>query len=159
MAFSKPKHNFNLSVVLTEQYFNLVYHKYGIPIPEDASWKELPSLNGHTRIFQEVPNMLFEIADLFEDARVEELVKKCQRLQLNSGNLYAQFNGTITTLLDKGLTWGKVVVFFAFAVSFAIHLCTNDMSDLAARVCRWAADILQNRLQPWIDENGGWVSQ
>ena len=160
MAFSKPKHNFNLdlSVVLTQHYFNLVYQKYGTPIPEDASWKELPSLNGHARILQEVSNMLFEVADMFEDARVEELVKKCERLNLNSGNLYAQFNATITTLLDNGLSWGKVVVFFSFAVSFAIYLCTNDMSDLAARVCVWAAQILQSRLQPWIEENGGWVS-
>ena len=161
MALSKLKPNFNLSVVLTEQYFHLVYQKYGTPYPEDASWKEvkeLPSLNGHTRTFQEVPNMLFEIADLFEDARVEEMVKKCERLRLNSGNIYAQFTGTITTLLDNGLTWGKVVVFFSFAVSFAIYLCTHDMSHLAARVCVWAAQVLQNRLQPWIDENGGWVS-
>lgn len=161
MALSKLKYDLNLSVVLTEQYFYLVYKKYGIPFPEDASWKEvkeLPSLNGHTRTFQEVPSMLFEIADLFEEARVEELVKKCQRLHLTSGNLYSQFNGTITALLDNGLTWGKVVVFFSFAVSFAIYLCTNDMSQLAARVCVWAAQILQNRLQPWIDENGGWVS-
>ena len=160
MALSKLKHNFNLSVVLTEQYFNLVYRKYGTPFPEDASWKDvkLPSLNGHTQTFQEVPNMLFEIADMFEDARVEELVKKCEKLHLNSGNIYAQFTGTITTLLDNGLTWGKVVVFFSFAVSFAIFLCTNEMSHLAARVCVWAAQVLQNRLQPWIDENGGWVS-
>lgn len=147
-------------MVLTERYFNLVYLKYGIPFPEDAAWKEVEivSANGYTRLLQEVPNMLFEIADLFEDARVEELVKKCERLRLHSGNIYSEFTGTISTLLDNGLTWGKVVVFFSFAVSFAIYLCTNDMSHLAARVCVWAAQVLQNRLQPWINENGGWVS-
>ena len=155
------KETINLYDVLVGRYFYIVYQKYGTPIPEDAFWKEMdkvPSHNGYTRVLQDVPNMLFEIADLFEDARVEELVKKCDRLQLNSGNLYAQFNGTITTLLDSGLSWGKVVVFFAFAVSFAIYLCTNEMSHLAARVCIWAARILENRLQPWIEVNGGWVS-
>jgi len=159
MALSKLK-SLNISVVLTEQYFNLVYLKYGIPFPEDATWKEVEnvSLNGHTRILQEVPNILFEIADLFEDARVEELVKKCERLRLHSGNLYSEFNGTISTLLDNEITWGKVVVFFAFAVSFSIYLCTNEMSHLAARVCDWAAQALQSRLQPWINTNGGWVS-
>lgn len=164
MASSMPK-SINLSqavsVALTEKYFCIVYEKYGIPIPEGASWDkwdEVSSLNGHTRIFQEVPNILFEIADLFEDARVEVLVKKCERLRLNSGNLHAQFISTITTLLDNEITWGKIVVFFAFAVSFAIYLCTNEMSHLAARVCVWAAQVLQDRLQPWMDENGGWVS-
>ena len=154
------KHKCDFSDALTEQYFHLVYKKYGIPFPDDASWKEvkIPSLNGHTKMFNEIPNMLFDIADMFEDARVEELVKKCERLQLNSGNLYAQFNGTITVLLDKELTWGKVVVFFAFAVSFAIYLCTNDKSHLSARVCGWAAHVLRSRLLPWIDANGGWVS-
>ena len=148
------------SIVITERYFCLVFTKYGIPIPEDASWKEMKkpaSANGHWRTLQEVPNMLFEIADLFEDARVEELVKKCERLRLNSGNLYGQFIGTITTLLDDGLTWGKVIVFFSFSVSYTIYLCTNEMSHLAARVGRWAAQVLQDRLVPWIVENGGWV--
>ena len=149
------------SAALTERYFYIVFHKYGTAFPEGASWKEMdkvPQLNGHTRIFQEVPNMLFEIADLFENARVEELVKKCERLHLNSGNLYSNFTETISVLLDDGLTWGKVVMFFSFAVSFAIYLCINEMSHLAGRVCVWTAQDLQNRLQPWIDVNGGWVS-
>ena len=104
--------------------------------------------------------MLFEIADLFENTRVEELVKKCGKLHLNSGNLYSHFTKTISTLLDDGITWGKVVMFFSFAVSFAIYLCTNGMSHLAGRVCVWTAQHLQNRIhcQAWIDVNGGWVS-
>ena len=151
----------NLSVTLTERYFYMIFQKYGIAIPEDASWKhmdEILQLNDHTRIMEEVPNMLFEITDLFENVRVEELVKKCERLHLNSGNLYSHFTKTISTLLDNGLTWGKIVVFFSFAVSFAIYLCTNEMSHLAGRVCVWTAQDLQSRIQPWIDVNGGWVS-
>ena len=161
MALSKPK-CVNLSVALTERYFRMVFQKYGITFPEDASSKELKkvlsSLDGHSRVLQEVPSLLFEIADLFENARVEELVKKCERLRLNSGNLYNHFTETISTLLDDGITWGKVVMFFSFAVSFAIYLCTNEMSHLAGRVCVWTAQDLQNRIQPWIDVNGGWVS-
>ena len=161
MALSKPR---NLSVVMTERYFYIVFEKYGIAVPE-ASWKgkdsdgEILQLNaGHTRIFQEISNVLFEIADLFENARMEELVKKYGKLRLNSGNLYSHFTKTISTLLDDGITWGKVVMFFSFAVSFAIYLCTNEMSHLAGRVCVWTAQDLQNRIQPWIDVNGGWVS-
>ena len=45
-------------------------------------------------------------------------------------------------------------MFFSFAVSFAIYLCTNEMSHLAGRVCVWTAQ----DLQPWIDVNGSWVS-
>ena len=160
MALSKPK-SVEFSAALTERYFKIVFQKYGIAFPGDASSKEMnkiPSLNGHTRVLQEVPNMLFEIADLFENARVEELVKKCERLRLNSGNLYSNFTETISVLLDNGLTWGKVVMFFSFAVSFAIYLCINEMSHLAGRVCVWMAQDLRNRIQPWIEVNGGWVS-
>ena len=165
MASSIVKHNGDWSkelsqspaVVITERYFYLVFTKYGTPFPEDASWKETKKLNGHWQLVQEVASMLFEIADLFEDARVEELVKKCKKLRLNSGNIYSQFIGTITTLLDNEITWGKVIVFFSFSVSFTIYLCTNEMGHLAARVCVWAAQVLQDRLQPWIGENGGWV--
>ena len=31
------------------------------------------------------------------------------------------------------------------------------MGPLAARVCRWATQVLQDRLVPWIVENGEWV--
>ena len=119
---------------------------------------KIPPLNGHVRIFQEVPNMLFEIVDLFENVRVKELIiiiKKCETLRLNSGNLYNHFTKTITVLLENGLTWGKIIVFFSFAVSFAIYLCTNEMSHLTGRVCIWAVQDVQNRIQPWIDVNGG----
>ena len=163
MALSKPQ---DLSVPLVKWYFYLVFQKYGIVIPEDASWKEMDKVSAtalntdedYTQISQEVSNMLFEIADLLENARVEELVKKCERLRLNSGNLYNHFTETIRVLLDNGLTWGKVVMFFSFAVSFAIYLCINEMSHLAGRVCAWTTQDLQNRIQPWIDVNGGWVS-
>ena len=59
------------SVMLTERYFHLVYQKYGVSIPEDASWKRAwkpVSLEKLSPCWQKVPNMLFEIADLFEDA-------------------------------------------------------------------------------------------
>ena len=160
MALSNPK-NKNPIVALTERYFCMVFQKYGIPFPVDASWQEMdtvPSLGGNELILQEVPNMLFEIADLFEKARVEELVKGCAKLLLNSGNLHRQFTKITSELFDKGITWGRIVTFFSFAVTFAIYLCTNEMSHLAARICPWAAQYVQNRIQPWIDDNGGWVS-
>ena len=161
MALSKHK-NVDFSVALTERYFKIVFQKYGVVFPEDNScnvMNKVPSsINGYTKVLQEVPNMLFEIADLFENARVEELVKKCERLRLNSGNLYSHFTETISILLDDGITWGKVIMFFSFAVSFAIYLCTNEMSHLAGRVHFWTTQNVQNRIQPWIDVNGGWVS-
>ena len=155
----------NLPVVdlLVGNYFNLVYKKYGVSFPEDASWKEATALNDDTRIVHKTTNMLFEIADLFEATRVEELVKKCEKLCprhcLNDVNVYSPFTRTIAILLDDGLSWGKIVVFFSFSASFAIYLSNNGMNHLADRVCVWAGQILRSRLQPWVDEKGGWVSR
>ena len=159
-ASSTPE-SMNLSVALIEHYFHMTFKKCGISFPEDASWKEVdkfPSSNGHAQVLQETLNIIFEIADLFEGARVEQLVKKCEKLCLNSSNLHNSFRKNISVLLDGEISWGKVVIFFSFAVSFAIYLCTNEMSHLAGQVSVWAAEDLQNRIQPWIDVNGGWVS-
>ena len=163
MALPSTPESVNLSIALTEHYFHMIFLKYGISFPEDASWKELdksPSLNGHARVFQNILKVVFEIADLFEDARVEKLVTKCERLGLNNNNLYNQLHKDHQyVLLDGGITWGKVVMFFSFAVSFAIHLCNNEMSHLAGRVSMYGQHkTIQNRIQPWIDVNGGWVS-
>ena len=161
---SSPESRVNgLSVALTEHYFHMIFQKYDVSFPEDVSWKEVdefPSLNGHEQIYQKTLNVVFELADLFEDARVEEMVKKCETLNLNSDNLYSHFTETINVLLDDGITWGKVVMFFSFAVSFAVYLCTtgNEMSHMAGQVSVWTAQDLQNRIQPWVDDNGGWVS-
>jgi len=159
MALSKVK---SPSSLLTERYFNIVYKKFNVDFPEGAEWKdveitELP--NGLTRqILMEVPYTLVELANMFDDSRVESLIPKVERLRLNNGNLHSQYMGTISALLDNGLSWGKVVVFFAFSVSVAIFLCTHELEHLAARVCVWAAQVLESRLQPWIDANKGWVS-
>ena len=159
---SSTPESINLSVALIEHYFHMTFQKHEILFPEDASWKdvdEFPSSNGHAEVFQKTLNIIFEIADLFEGTRVEKMVKKCERLGLNSSNLHNIFTETISVLLDGEITWGKVVIFFSFAVSFAIYLCrTNEMSHLAGQVSVWAAEDLQNRIQPWINVNGGWVS-
>ena len=159
MAVSKVKAP---SVLLTERYFNIVYTKFNVDFPVDADWKDVEIVdlpNGLTRqILIEVPYMLMQLANMFEDARVESLIPRVERLRLNNGNLYSQYMSTITKLLDNGLSWGKVVVFFAFSVSVAIFLCTHELEKLAARVCVWAAQVLESRLQPWIDANKGWVS-
>ena len=159
MAVSKLKTS---SVLLTERYFNIVYTRFNVDFPADADWKdvEIPELpNGLSRqILMEVPYALVELANIFDDARVESMIPRVERLRLNNGNLYSQYMNTITQLLDNGLSWGKVVVFFAFSVSVAIFLCTHELDKLAARVCVWAAQVLESRLQPWIDANKGWVS-
>ena len=89
-------------------------------------------------------------------------MERCKSLQLSSDNFYSKFTETISEVLDAGpcygLTWRKIVIFFSFAVSFGVYLCTNGMSHLAAQVRVWATRILQDRLQPWIDDQGGWVS-
>ena len=110
-----------------------------------------------------VPNMLLEVGDVLEDASVEASVEKCKTLHITSDNVHRQFTEYISTVLDTGpypeLTWKKIVKCFSSVAGIGIHLCTNNMSHLAAQVYYdWMPQIMRYRLQPWIDDQGGWVS-
>ena len=52
--------------ILTERYFQLVFQKYGVPFPQDEAMKTTAE-NGYS---QAVPHMLFDVANLFNEARV-----------------------------------------------------------------------------------------
>ena len=103
--------------------------------------------------------MLHEVGDVLEGASLGELVERLKRLRLNSDNVHSQFIDTISTLLDsEPHNWKKVVTFFSSAAGFGINLHTNNMGHLATQLPVWMDQILQHRLQPWIDDQGGWVS-
>ena len=106
--------------------------------------------------------MLHEVGDVLEDTGVEASVERYKGMCLNSDNVYRQFNESVGGVLDtgphSGLTWKKVVTFFSSAAGFGIHLHTNNMSHLATQLPVWMAQIMQNKLQPWMDDQGGWVS-
>ena len=106
--------------------------------------------------------MLLEVGDVLEDTGVEASVERYKGLCLNSDNVYRQFTENVSGVLDTGphseLTWKKVVIFFSSAAGFGINLHTNNMGHLATQLPVWMAQIMQSKLQPWIDDQGGWVS-
>ena len=143
---------------LMEHYFHAVHQRQGIFFPEKESNK-IHLENGHLPMLQAVPNMLLKVGDVLEDASVEASVEKCKKLHINSDNVHSQFTEYISTVLDTELTWKKIVMFFSSVAGFGIHLCTNNMSHLATQIYYdWMPQIMQYRLQPWIDDQGGWVS-
>ena len=134
------------------------HHRQGILFPEKES-KKIHLENGHSPTLQAISNMLLEVGDVLEDASVEASVEKCKKLHINSDNLHSQFTEYIRTGPYPELTWKKIVKCFSSVAGFGIHLCTNNMSHLATQVYYdWMPQIMEHRLQPWIDDQGGWVS-
>ena len=143
-------------------YFELSCKKYGITFPENL----FPANKANQRVledcpiaFQAVPNMVHEVEDVLEGASLRESVERLKGLPFNSDNVRNQFTETISPVLDTGPpSWKKVVMFFSSGAAFGINLCTNNMGHLATQLLAWMAQVLQDRLQPWIDDQGGWVS-
>ena len=141
-----------------EEFLLKVHQRQGILYPEKES-KKIPLENGHSPMLQAVPNMLLEVGDVLEDASVKASVVKCKKILITSDNVHSQFTETIRPVLDTELTWKKIVKCFSSVAGFGIHLCSNNMSHLATQVYYdWMPQIMQYRLQPWIDDQGGWVS-
>ena len=154
---------FQESLCAVGGHFVIAYEKYEIPtwpfLSPANKVKQVVLQNGHPRVLQAVPKMLHEVGDVLEGASLGESVERYKRLLLNSDNVHSQFNEIISAVLDSGPhSWRKVVTFFSSAAGFGIHLHTNNMSHLATQLPVWTAQVLQDRLQPWIDDQGGWVS-
>ena len=153
--------NFNVALKLNDDigfnFFPVAHRRQGVMFP-----LALAQTNSKPTI-KAVSNMLLEVGDVLGDASVEASVEKCKKLYINSDNVHSQFTETIRTVIDTGpypeLTWKEIVMCFSSVAGFGIHLCTNNMSDLAAQVYYdWMPQIMQYILQPWIDDQGGWVS-
>ena len=150
---------FNILCDQVQRILDLSYKKLEIAFPGNLFPANKASRIVLENVFQAVPNMVHEVGDVLEGASLGELVERYKRLLLNSDNVHSQFNEIISGVLDSGLhSWKKVVTFFLSAAGLGIHLHTNNMSHLATQLPVWTAQVLQDRLQPWINDQGGWVS-
>ena len=160
-----PEVSLAKSIKFVNYYLDIAYEKHEIfprPFSSPANKVNQPCAImqlGCARVLQAVPNMLHEVGDVLEGTSLGASVEKYRRLPLNRDNVHSQFTETISAVLDaEPNSWRKVVTFFSSAAGFGINLCTNNMSHLATQLPAWTSQVLQDRLQPWIDDQGGWVS-
>ncbi|GAB0090758.1 bcl-2-related ovarian killer protein [Sergentomyia squamirostris] len=60
-------------------------------------------------------------------------------------------------LFRTDITWGKVISLFAMAGGLAIDCVRQGHSDYLPNLVDGVAEVIEDELVPWINDNGGWL--
>ena len=82
-----------------------------------------------------------------------------QRLNIDRSVNFSQgFRDIAEELFKDAVSWSKIVALFAFGSRLGQHCRANNMEDLVEEVALSLADFAKERITPFIQEEGGWVS-
>ena len=79
------------------------------------------------------------------------------QLHITPGTAYQSFEQVVNELFRDGVNWGRIVAFFSFGGALCVESVDKEMQVLVSRIATWMATYLNDHLEPWIQENGGWV--
>lgn len=105
----------------------------------------------------DVRQALREAGDEFELRYRRAFSDLTSQLHITPGTAYQSFEQVVNELFRDGVNWGRIVAFFSFGGALCVESVDKEMRVLVGRVVSWMTTYLTDHLDPWIQENGGWV--
>lgn len=105
-----------------------------------------------------VKTALQESADEFEMLFRRAFSDLSSQLDITPDTAYHSFKSVMDEVFRDGVNWGRIVGLFAFGGVLCVECVEKDMSELVSRIADWMTMYLDERLSPWIQSQGGWVS-
>uniref|UniRef100_A0A4W2H7Y7 Apoptosis regulator Bcl-2 family BH4 domain-containing protein n=1 Tax=Bos indicus x Bos taurus TaxID=30522 RepID=A0A4W2H7Y7_BOBOX len=78
------------------------------------------------------------------------------QLHITPGTAYQSFEQMMYELLQDGVNWGRIVAFFSFGGALCMESIDKETQVLVSQSTTWMATYLNDHLESWIQENGGW---
>ncbi|XP_004854656.1 bcl-2-like protein 1 [Heterocephalus glaber] len=103
-----------------------------------------------------VKQALREAVDEFELRYRRVFGDLTSQLHTTPGTTYRSFEQVVNELFRDGVNWGRIVAFFSFGGALCLESVDKEMQVLVRRIASWMATYLNDHLEPWIQENGGW---
>nr|1YSG_A Chain A, Apoptosis regulator Bcl-X [Homo sapiens]1YSI_A Chain A, Apoptosis regulator Bcl-X [Homo sapiens]1YSN_A Chain A, Apoptosis regulator Bcl-X [Homo sapiens]2M03_A Chain A, Bcl-2-like protein 1 [Homo sapiens]2O1Y_A Chain A, Apoptosis regulator Bcl-X [Homo sapiens]2YXJ_A Chain A, Apoptosis regulator Bcl-X [Homo sapiens]2YXJ_B Chain B, Apoptosis regulator Bcl-X [Homo sapiens]3PL7_A Chain A, Bcl-2-like protein 1 [Homo sapiens]3PL7_B Chain B, Bcl-2-like protein 1 [Homo sapiens]3QKD_A Ch len=103
-----------------------------------------------------VKQALREAGDEFELRYRRAFSDLTSQLHITPGTAYQSFEQVVNELFRDGVNWGRIVAFFSFGGALCVESVDKEMQVLVSRIAAWMATYLNDHLEPWIQENGGW---
>ena len=109
---------------------------------------------------EEYSNVLQNMGQILEMKYPRLYTKLSSHLKLNYDSeivVWDSFNKFGTHLFSGGITWAKIIAFYAFTGGLALDSVTHGKNELPGRMVYWFGIFFSKRLATWIQEQGGWV--
>ena len=97
-----------------------------------------------------------EAGSEFELRHQQTVSDLTSQLHTTPGTAYQSFEQVMYELFWDGVNWGHTVAFFSFRGALCMESVDKEMQVLVSQVMTWMASQLNDHLEPWIQENGGW---
>ncbi|OCT60366.1 hypothetical protein XELAEV_18046383mg [Xenopus laevis] len=106
---------------------------------------------------EEVLQALLEATEEFELRYQRAFSDLTSQLHITQDTAQQSFQQVMGELFRDGTNWGRIVAFFSFGRALCVESANKEMTDLLPRIVQWMVNYLEHTLQPWMQENGGWV--
>ncbi|XP_012505259.1 PREDICTED: bcl-2-like protein 1 isoform X1 [Propithecus coquereli] len=103
-----------------------------------------------------VKHALRETGDEFELRYRWTFSDLTSQLHITPETAYQSFEQVVNELFRDGVNWGRIVAFFSFGGALCVESVDKEMHVLVSRIISWMVTYLNDHLEPWIQQNGGW---
>lgn len=81
-----------------------------------------------------------------------------QKWNLHGGNMHSEFSKVAQETFKGDTNWGRILMFFGFAVSFSVYLEQGIVPGAADSVMEWTCQLVEEELGKFYTAHQGWVS-
>ncbi|XP_048638793.1 LOW QUALITY PROTEIN: bcl-2-like protein 1 [Marmota marmota marmota] len=78
------------------------------------------------------------------------------KLHLTLETAHQTFEQAVNELFRDEVSWGRIVAFFSFGGTLCVENIDKEMQALVSQIPSWMATYLNDHLETWIQDNGGW---
>ena len=111
------------------------------------AWKVIPMTT--------VKQILRETDNEFKLRYQQTFSDLTSQLHITPGTAYQSFEQEMYELFRDGVNWDSWPFFLL--VGHCVESIDKEMQVLVSQITTWMATYLNDHLEPWIQENGGWV--
>lgn len=122
---------------------------------ESFQWAGCPSLPTPGS----VQRTMRTLGEEFEQRYTEVFQEMCNQLHITPNTAHPTFTAIVHELFSDGVKWGRIVALFSFGGCMAVQCVEKEMPILVDQIVEWVTSYVDNHLQSWITEHGGWVSR
>lgn len=101
---------------------------------------------------------LRDSAEEFEKLFAQAFSDLSSQLVITPDTAYQSFKNVMDEVFKDEVNWGRIVGLFAFGGALSVESAEKGASELVCRIADWMTIYLDEHINPWIQNQGGWVS-
>jgi len=104
----------------------------------------------------EINSTMRRVTSEFEQRFAEAFEELGGQLEIDRDSAYQTFQGILGATFQDGVSWGRIVALMCLSGALASKCVSLNMPELVNDVVEWTVSYVENHLNDWISDHGGW---